>query len=116
MKGQMMDYALTTHSIIEYGNRVFPRKEVISKLPDGTWHRYRFRDLYLRSKKLAAALVNQLGVKPGEKVGTFAWNHYQHLELYYGVPGARAVCHTINIRLSPDQIQFIVDHAEDKVI
>jgi fatty-acyl-CoA synthase len=116
MKGQMMDYPLTTHSIIDYGNRVFPHKEIVSKLPDGSWHRYHFRDLYSRSKKLAAALVNKLGVRPGDKVGTFAWNHYQHLELYYGVPGARAICHTLNIRLSAEQIQYIIHHAEDRII
>jgi fatty-acyl-CoA synthase len=116
MKGQMMNYPLTTHSIIEYGNRVFPFKEVISYLPDGTCHRYFYRDLYRRSKKLAAALIHKLGVKPGDKVATFAWNHYQHLELYYAIPGARAICHTLNIRLSHDQIQYIINHAEDSII
>ncbi len=112
----MMDYPLTTNAIIEYGNRVFPYKEIVSKLPDGTMHRYTYHDMYKRAKKLANALVNKLGVKHGDRVGTFAWNHYQHLELYYAIPGAGAVCHTINVRLSMEQISFVINHAEDKVI
>ena len=107
MKGQMMNYPLTTNVIIEYGNRVFPYKEIVSKLPDGTMHRYTYHDLYKRTKKLANAMVNKLGVKQGDRVGTFAWNHYQHLELYYAIPGIGAVCHTINVRLSIEQIAFV---------
>ena len=114
--GQMMNYPLTTHSIIEYGNRVFPHKEIVSKMPDGQWHRYTNADLYKRSKKLASALVSQLGIQPGDRVASFAWNHYQHLELYFAIPGVGAVCHPLNIRLSADQIEFIVHHAEDKVV
>ena len=116
MKGQMMNYPLTTNVIIEYGNRVFPYKEIVSKLPDGAMHRYTYHDMYKRTKKLANALVHKLGVKKGERVGTFAWNHYEHLELYYAIPGAAAVCHTINVRLSLEQISFVINHAEDKVI
>ena len=111
-----MHYPLTTNAIIEYGNRVFPHKEIISKLPDGSMHRYTYADMYLRTKKLASALVNKLGVKPGDRVATFAWNHYQHLELYYGIPGTGAICHTVNIRLSVDQISFIVNHAADTIV
>lgn len=111
-----MHYPLTTNVIIEYGNRVFPYKEIITKLPDGAWHRYTYGDMYKRTKKLADALVNRLGVKPGDRVATFAWNHYQHLELYYAIPGAGAICHTLNIRLSADQVAFIVNHAEDTIV
>jgi fatty-acyl-CoA synthase len=60
--------------------------------------------------------VHQLGIKPGDKVATFAWNHYQHLELYYAIPGVAAVCHPLNIRLSGEQVEYIVNHAEDKVV
>jgi fatty-acyl-CoA synthase len=116
MKGQMMQYPLTTNTIIDYGNRAFPYKEIVSKMPDGSWHRYTYADMYKRTKKLASALINKLGVKRGDRVGTFAWNHYQHLELYYAIPGVGAVCHTINIRLSADQIAFIINHAEDNII
>jgi fatty-acyl-CoA synthase len=114
--GQMMNYPLTTHSIIEYGNRVFPNKEVVSMMPDGQWHRYTNADLYKRSKKLASALIHRLGIQSGDRVASFAWNHYQHLEIYFAVPGIGAVCHPINIRLSAEQIVFIINHAEDKVI
>ncbi len=116
MQALMMDFPLTTHAILEYGNRVFPHKEIVTKLPDGSWHRYRYADLYQRVKKLSYALVHQLEVHPGDRVATFAWNHYQHVELYYGIPGAGAVCHTLNIRLSTEQIIFIVNHAEAKII
>ncbi len=116
MKGLMMDFPLTTHSILEYGNRVFPHKEIVTKLPNGDWHRCHFSDLYQRAKKLSSALVNHLGVQPGDRVATFAWNHYQHVELYYGIPGAGAICHTLNVRLSVEQIIFIVNHAEAKII
>lgn len=116
MRGQMMNYPLTTNAIVEYGNRVFPHKQIVSYLPDGNRHSYTFHDLYIRSKKLAHVLVEELGVKRGDRIGTFAWNHYQHTELYYGIPGAGAVCHTINIRLSAQQIAFIIQHAEDRVV
>jgi len=116
MKGQMMHYPLTTNVIIDYGNRVFPYKEIVSKLPDGTWHRYTYADMYKRTKKLANALVKKFGIKSGDRVATFAWNHYQHMELYYAIPGVGAVCHTLNLRLSAEQINFIINHAEDKVI
>lgn len=111
-----MHFPLTTNAIIDYGNRVFPHKEIITRLPDGSRHQYSFRDLYGRAKKLAHALVHQLDIRPGDKVATFAWNHYQHIELYYAVPGAGAVCHPLNIRLSGEQVEYIVNHAEDKVI
>ena len=111
-----MDYPLTTNTILEYGNRAFKHKRVISHLPDGTRHEYDFGVLYKRCKQLANVLTKKLGITQGDTVGTFAWNHYQHLELYYGIPGIGAVCHTINIRLSPQQIEFIINHSEDKVI
>ena len=116
MLGQMMNHPLTIQSIIDYGMRVFPHKEIISKMPDGSWHRYTNAEMYGRTKRLASALINKLGIQPGDRVATFAWNHYQHVELYFAIPGAGAVCHPLNIRLSPEQIEFIVNHAEDKVV
>lgn len=111
-----MDYPLTTNIIIEYGNRVFSRKEIVSKLPDGSWHHYTYGDMYRRTKKLSNALLNKFGIKPSERVATFCWNHYEHLEMYYAIPGIGAICHPLNVRLSIDQIVYIVKHAEDKVI
>jgi len=116
MEGLMMHYPLTVPSILDHGYRVFPQKEIISILPDKTRHVYTYTELYRRSKQLTHALVNKLHVKKGDIIGTFAWNHYQHLELYYGIPGAGAVCHTINIRLAASQTEFIVNNAEDRYI
>ena len=116
MEGLMMQYPLTTTTILEFGNRAFHHKKVISYLPDGTRHSNSYRDLYQRCKRLANGLTKKLGIKKGDMVGTFAWNHYQHLELYYGIPGVGAVCHTINIRLSSQQTEFIINHSEDRVI
>ncbi|MFQ5400470.1 MAG: long-chain fatty acid--CoA ligase [Anaerolineae bacterium] len=115
MEGLMMDYQLTLDRILEHANRMFPRKQIITMQPDGSMHRYTYADLYRRTKRLAKALV-KLGVQPGDRVGTFAWNHYQHVELYYAIPGAGAVCHTLNIRLFPEQLTYIVNHAQDKVV
>ncbi|CAM3480427.1 long-chain fatty acid--CoA ligase [Zobellia roscoffensis] len=116
MEGLIMDYPLTTTTILEYGNSAFKYKRIISHLPSGTRHEYTFGNLYKRCKQLANALTNKLGVTKGDMIGTFAWNHYQHVELYYGVPSLGAICHTINIRLSSQQIEFIINNSEDKVI
>ncbi|WP_299800010.1 long-chain fatty acid--CoA ligase [uncultured Maribacter sp.] len=116
MNGLIMDYPLTTNTILKYANSAFPDKKIISYLPDGSRHEYTYGKLYKRCCQLANALKNKLGITKGDMVGTFAWNHYQHVELYYGIPGIGAVCHTINIRLSSQQTEFIINHSEDKVI
>jgi acyl-CoA synthetase (AMP-forming)/AMP-acid ligase II len=115
MNGLMMKYPLTLDRILEHANRMYGHKQITTKLPDGELHRYTYADMYRRVKRLSKAL-GQIGVMPGDRVGTFAWNHYQHMELYYAIPGAGAVCHTLNIRLFPDQLAYIVNHAEDKVV
>ncbi len=115
MQGLMMDYPLTMDRILEHANRLYPHKRITTGLPDGTMHRYTYAEMYRRSKRLASALGG-LGIEPGDRVGTFAWNNYQHLELYFAVPCNGAVCHTLNIRLSPEQLAYIINHAEDKAI
>ena len=115
MNGLMMEYPLTLDRIIEHAGRMFPHKHIRTKRPDGGMHEYTYADLHRRSRRLSAGLV-ALGVEPGDRVGTFAWNHYQHLEMYFGIPGAGAVCHTLNVRLFPKQLAYIVNHAEDKVV
>ena len=114
MRGLMMDYPLTINLLLERARRLFPKKEVVTRTAAGL-HRYTYADLYGRVCRLANALA-ALGVRPGDRVGTFAWNTYRHLELYLGVPSSGAVLHTLNIRLFPEQINFIVNHAEDTVI
>ncbi len=115
LHGLMMDYPLTLDVIVEHARRMTPRKTIKTKLPDGAWHEYDYAEFYRRVKKLGNALA-ALGVEPGDRVGTFAWNTFEHLELYFGIPGAGAVAHTLNIRLSPEQLKFIINHAEDKAI
>ena len=115
MDGLMMDYPLTIDRIVEHAGRMFPHKAVRTKRPDGSMHEYTYADLLGRSRRLAAGLA-ALGVEHGDRVGTFAWNHYQHLEMYFGIPGAGAVCHTLNVRLFPRQLAYIVNHAEDRVV
>ena len=116
MEGLIMNYPLTTNTILEYGNSVYHHKKIITYLPDGTRHEYRFEDMYKRCKKLANALTGKLGITKGDMVGTFAWNHAPHVELYYGISGVGAICHTINIRLSSHQTEYIINNSEDKVI
>ncbi len=115
LRGLMMDYPLTLDCILEHANRMYPHKKIKTKLPDGSLHEYRYADLYQRVKRLGN-LLESLGVETGDRVATFAWNSFEHLEFYFGIPGAGAVCHTLNIRLSPEQLVYIINHAEDKVI
>lgn len=115
MQGLMMDYQLTLDRILEHGHRLYPKKQISTKLPDGSMHRYTYAALYKRVKRLANVL-GKLDVRPGDRVGTFAWNNYQHLEMYYAIPCSGAVCHTLNIRLFAEQLTYVINHAEDKVV
>ncbi|KPL85994.1 long-chain fatty acid--CoA ligase [Herpetosiphon geysericola] len=115
LRGLMMDYPLTVDRLLDHAYKLYPHKRVTTKQPDGSLHRYSFADLYHRVKRLGNVL-HKLGINQGDRVGTFAWNNYQHLELYYAIPCAGAVCHTLNIRLSSEQLAYIINHAEDKVI
>ncbi|HUP63109.1 MAG TPA: long-chain fatty acid--CoA ligase [Thermoanaerobaculia bacterium] len=114
MHGLMQDSPLTIHHILWRMERLFARKAVSTKRANGM-HRYTYGDLVSRTKRLAAAL-SRLGVKEGDRVATLAWNNYRHLELYYAIPCMGAVLHTLNLRLSPDQLAFIANDAGDSVI
>ena len=114
MKGLMMDYPLTLQSVMERAYRLYPRKEIATKMcPE--MHRYTYADFYPRSGQLANALA-RLGIQRGDRIGTLAWNTYRHLELYFAVPCMGAVVHTLNLRLPPNQLTHIINHAEDQVI
>lgn len=115
MRGLMMDYPLTLDRLLEHARRLFPTKGIATLRPDGALHRATYLDCYKRIKRLSKALV-KLGIKPGDRVGTFAWNTIEHFELYYAIPGAGAICHTLNLRLFPEQLTYIINHAEDKAI
>ncbi|EUC14469.1 3-(methylthio)propionyl-CoA ligase [Paraburkholderia hospita] len=113
--GQMMDVPLTVSSLLAHASRHFGSTEIVSKRIEGDVHRYTYRDCEKRAKQFAQALI-ALGVEAGDRIGTLAWNGYRHLETYYGTTGFGAVCHTINPRLFPDQIAYIVNHADDRYV
>ena len=115
MFGQMMDIPLQISSLIRHADRHHGDTEIVTRTVEGPIHRYTYRDAHRRSRQLAGALEN-LGVKQGERIGTLAWNTYRHLEIYFGVSGMGAVCHTINPRLFPEQIAYIANHAEDRYL
>jgi fatty-acyl-CoA synthase len=115
MLGLMQSQPLLISSLLEHAARHHADTEVVSKTIEGPVHRYTYADLNRRARKLANTL-GTLGVKPGDRVATLAWNGYRHLELYYGVPGMGAVLHTINPRLFHDQIVWIAGHAEDSCL
>lgn len=115
MRGLMQDYPLTLSHLVTRAERMFPRVEVASRREDGTMLRYTYADACRRVRQLANAL-RRLGVKSGDRVGTFAWNSNRHFEIYLAVPSSGAVLHTVNIRLFPEQISYIINHAEDAVL
>jgi fatty-acyl-CoA synthase len=115
MDGLIMDYPLTLSTILRRAETLFGTREIVSQLPDKSLHRYTYADMAQRARQLGVAL-STLGVEPGDRVATFAWNHHQHLEAYFGIPSIGAVLHTLNIRLHPDDVVYIVNHAGDKVV
>jgi len=115
MLGLMQDRPLLISSLIEFAGLNHGDEEIVSRTVEGPIHRYTYTDCLSRSRRLAKALA-KLGVEKSDRIGTLAWNGYRHVEIYYGVSGMGAVCHTINPRLFPEQIVFIVNHAEDKYI
>ncbi|HEY7417124.1 MAG TPA: long-chain fatty acid--CoA ligase [Ktedonobacteraceae bacterium] len=114
MNGLMMDYPLTLQHTFHRATHLFPEREVATLTEDGI-HRYTYADFGRRTTRLAAALA-KLGVKSGDRVATFGWNSYRHLELYFAIPCMGAVLHTLNIRLFADQIAYIANDAEDSII
>jgi fatty-acyl-CoA synthase len=115
MTGLMMDYPLTLTHILERAAKIYPSREIATRMDDGSMHRYTYRDFHQRVHRLAHVLAG-LGLQPGDRVGTLCWNHSRHLELYFAIPCAGYVLHTLNLRLAPDQLTYIVNHAEDRVI
>ena len=115
MLGLMQDQPLLISSVLEHALKAHPHTEIASRMADGSVHHCTYADIGERAKQVANALV-ALGVQPGERIGTLAWNGYRHMELYFGVSGMGAVLHTINPRLFPEQIEFIANHAEDQYL
>ncbi len=115
LNGLMMETPLLVISLLEYAARYHGDTEIVSRTIEGPIHRYDYARCLKRTAQLAHAL-RSLGIGQGDRVATVAWNGYRHMELYYAAPGIGAVCHTINPRLHPDQIDYIVNHAEDRLL
>lgn len=113
--GLMMDVPLNVSSLIAHAARHFGDTEIVSRRVEGDLHRYTYRSCDKRAKQLAQALI-ALNVQRGERIATLAWNGYRHLEAYYGTTGFGAVCHTVNPRLFPEQIAWIINDASDSYV
>lgn len=115
MRGLMQDWPLLVGKILDHAAETYPRQEIVTMAVEGGIHRYTYTDLHLRTRKLCQALL-KIGVKEGDNVGTLAWNTYRHMEAWYGAAGMGGVYHTLNPRLFPEQLTYIINHAEDKVL
>jgi fatty-acyl-CoA synthase len=115
MNGLMMEWPLLVPNILRRAGQFYPEKEIVSRWADGTLHRMTYGDLEVRVYRLMNAL-RELGIRPGDRVATLAWNSHRHLELYFAVPSIGAVLHTINFRLSREQLRYIINHAEGRVV
>src|SRR5262245_60389910 len=115
MNGLMMDYPLTVNMIFRRAEAMFRGREIVTRLADCSIRRYPFADFAVRTRRLARAL-QRLGLKPGDRVATLGWNHSQHLEAYFGIPLAGGVLHTLNLRRQPDELAYIVGHADDRIV
>ncbi|MEP2830122.1 3-(methylthio)propionyl-CoA ligase [Parvibaculum sp.] len=115
MQGLMQDWPLRVTSIIDHAARFHGDREIVTRTVEGPIARTTYREVHLRARKVAQALT-RLGIKEGDIVATMAWNTARHLEAWYGIMGMGAVCHTLNPRLFAEQLIYIINHAEDKVI
>ncbi|TFH71508.1 fatty-acid--CoA ligase [Gammaproteobacteria bacterium LSUCC0112] len=115
MHGNMMDSSLLIIDLLNHGRQRFPQQQVISRRLEGDIHRSNYQEIWQRSAQLAHALL-ELGVQPGDCIASLAWNTHRHMELYYAVSGIGAVLHTVNPRLFSEQIEYIINHAEDQLV
>lgn len=113
--GQMQPFPLNLAFILEHAGRFHGQTEICSRLASGDIHRYTYADALRRSKKLANALKSH-GISPGDRIATLAWNDHRHFEAWYAIAGQGAICHTVNPRLFPDQIRYILNHAQDRMV
>ena len=115
MRGLMMDYQLTLPTLLRRAETYFPQKQIVTRLPDRSFHRYTYAESCRRARQLAVAL-QQLGLERGDRVATLAWNHYQHHECYLGIPCGGFVLHTLNLRLHSTDLAYIASHAGDRAV
>ncbi|WP_421791798.1 long-chain-fatty-acid--CoA ligase [Hyphobacterium sp.] len=117
LKGEMMDAPLMISGILKHADNCHGDREIVSRLPeDLSTHRYGYSEAHTRTRQLANALTKKLKIKQSDRVSTIAWNTHRHFELYYGVSGIGAVVHTVNPRLDPAQIIWILNHAQSKAV
>src|SRR6266540_4783435 len=114
MDGLMMDRPLLVSQIATRAEAVFGDREVVAKTQDGI-ERSTYGQVVARARRLASAL-SELGIEPGDRVASFAWNSLRHLELYLAVPSMGAILHTLNIRLFEEHLRYIVEHAGDRIV
>ena len=110
----MMDSPLTLSALLRHTERLHSAREIVSRRADRSLHRYTYRECLQQARRLAAALRG-LGMRPGDRIATFAWNHHRHLEAYFGTSASGLVLHTLNLRLHPDDLAFIASDAGDRV-
>src|SRR5689334_14191231 len=115
MQGLMMDVPLTVPLIVRHAEALHGGKIVASRLPDRSVKRLTYAEVLGRARRLAGAF-RQLGIRHGDRVATFCWNHHQHLETYFAAPCMGAVVHTLNIRLGAEELTYIANHAGDSVV
>jgi fatty-acyl-CoA synthase len=115
MRSTMMDVPLSLNHLLERAGRLFAGNEIVSRLPDKSLRRHSFGEYHRRTRALASAL-KKLGMRKGDRVATLCWNHHAHLECYFGIPAAGGVMHTLNLRLSPDEIGWIAGDAQDRFL
>jgi len=111
----MQQVPLSLNQLLERAGTLFPESEIVSRRPDKSLVRHRFAAFYRRARQLAAAL-RAAGLNKGDRVATLCWNHHAHLECYFGIPAAGGVMHTLNLRLAPDEIGWIANHAKDRFL
>jgi fatty-acyl-CoA synthase len=115
IRSTMMQVPLSVNHLLERAGHLFASNEIVSRLPDKSLRRHSYGDFYARTRKLGQALLD-LGLQPGDRVATLSWNHHAHLECYFGIPAAGGVMHTLNLRLSPDEIAWIANDAKDRFL
>jgi fatty-acyl-CoA synthase len=115
MRGLMQDWPLLCNRMIDHAAAIHGEREVITRSVEGPIHRTNYREIRARALKVAQRLERD-GIKLGDRVATLGWNTWRHLESWYGIMGIGAICHTVNPRLFPDQIAWIINHAEDRVV
>src|SRR5438309_334753 len=115
MRGLMQDWPLLRSRMIDHGASIHGDREVVTRSVEGPIHRTNYRNIRARALKVAQRLEHD-GIKLGDRVATLGWNTWRHLESWYGIMGIGAICHTVNPRLFPEQVAWIINHAEDRIV